>query len=140
MARARRASGDYYAWTDIYNGGDVEVRKSANGTERRVVSNRNIIERGSAVSQSDLGVSDEEWQVLLDGGSVRTIPVPEESDEFTSPHRAIMATIVDENGDIDVNKLLALNASSVAALTTLPPPTNPPAEEGKTLGETPEGA
>jgi transcriptional regulator of nitric oxide reductase len=140
-AGKKQSDDTYYAWTDIYNGGEVEVRKAANGSERKIVGKRNITERGSKVTQSGIGATDAEWENLVIGGSVRNIPVPEASDEFTSPHRAVLATIVDENGDIDVNKLLAMGAPSVGALTTLPPPTNPSAEEGKTLGEDgPSGA
>src|SRR5688572_5330574 len=85
---AKKSSEKHYAWTDFFTGGDVEVRKSANGTERRLVSNRTHIMVGDEVSQEQLGVDDEGWQSLLDGGSVRTAPVPDEVDDFTSPHRA----------------------------------------------------
>lgn len=127
MARARKKSdGTWYAWSDLHNGGEFEVHKSANGVERRIVTSRNIIERGSEVSESDFEEAD--WTALVEGGSVREYPLPEEVDEFTSPHRAVMASIVDDNGDIDMNKLMSMGVGSVAALTTLPPPINPPAD------------
>ena len=139
--RSKPKSGDYYAWSNIYHGGETEVRKSPNGVERKITVSRNIVKHGEPITQSQIKASDDEWENMIAGGSVRPYPVPEGADEHTSPHRAVMATLVDENGDIDTNKLLQLGAPSVAALTTLPNPINPPAEEGKTIGEDkPSGA
>jgi hypothetical protein len=132
---AKKNGGDFYAWSDIYYGGKSEKMTTRTGAERTVITERNIVHHGDKVSQSKLGVTDEQWQTMIDGGSVREYPVPEGVDEHTSPHRAVMSTLVNDDGDIDVDKLLALGAPSVAALTTLPAPINPPAEEGKTLGE-----
>ncbi len=135
MARPRTKDDTYYAWSDLYNGGESVERKNANGTTVRIVESRNIIERGTEVGQSDLDVSDEHWAHLIESGSVRPYPLPEGADENVTPHRAVLAAIVDDQGDIDVNKLMSLGASSAGALVTLPNPINPPAEEGKTLGE-----
>jgi hypothetical protein len=81
MARRRNApkEGKMFAWTDIHNGGESEETK----TGRRIIHSRNIIARGSEVSQSDLDVSDAEWEHLKATGSVRAYPLPDgyEGDE-----------------------------------------------------------
>lgn len=136
MARPRSGGGDYYAWSDIYHGGESKDMPTSGGATRKVIVERNVTAHGEKVSQAELGISDEEWQTMIDGGSVRPYPVPEDVDEFTSPHNAVMAKIVNEDGDVDVEKLMEVGVPSVAALSTLPAATNPPAEEGKTLGET----
>ena len=130
MARPRSKSGGYYAWSDLYNGGETEKRSRANGREMTVVLSRNVIERGQAVSQSDLGLSDDEWEALVESGSVRDYPLPESADEYTSPSTAIVRSLVDDRGDIDVNKLMQLGLAH-------PPAANPPAGE---QAEIPEGA
>ena len=138
MARPRTKSSDtFYVWSDLYNGGESKERKNANGSTVRIIESRNIIPRGEKITQSDLGVSDEEWDNLVSSGSIRPYPLPDGADEYTPPHRAVLEKIVNEEGDIDVDRLMNLGAPSVAALVTLPNPINPPAEEGKTL---PEGA
>lgn len=136
-SKPKSESGEFYAWSNLYNGGEATTRKASNGSERKIIASRNIIKHGDVVTQKELGVSDDEWNALIEGGSVRPYPVPEGTDEHTSPHRAVMATLVDDNGDIDVNKLLQLGAPSVAALTTLPNPINPAAdsEDIRTLNE-----
>lgn len=136
MAATKSKSGEeYYAWSDLYNGGESVERKNANGSTVRIIESRNIIERGTKVSQSDLKVSDDDWDHLIASGSVRAYPLPEGADGDVTPHRAVLAAIVDDQGDIDVNKLMSLGAASAGALVTLPNPINPPAEEGKILGE-----
>ena len=128
----------YYAWSDLYNGGTAEKMTAANGAERTVIKERNVIERGAKVTQKELGVSDEEFEYLVASGSVREYPLPEGADDTIAPHRAVLAELVDENGDIDVNKLLQMGATSVQALTQLPAPINPPASEGATVEDSPK--
>jgi hypothetical protein len=98
----------YYAWTEIRYGGEVEQRPASGNRFINVVTKRNIVARGDKVAQKDLGVSDEEWQTLIDGGSVREYPLPEGSDDYTSPAAAVTAELVDEDGNIDVNKLVEM--------------------------------
>lgn len=129
MARPRNKS-EYYAWSDLYNGGESEKRSRANGQEMTVVLSRNVIERGQPVSQADLGVSDEEWESLVEGGSVRDYPLPDGASEYVAPSTAIVRSLVNDRGDIDVNKLMQLGLAH-------PPAANPPAEE---QAEIPEGA
>lgn len=77
MARSRRAasksSGKMFAWSNLYNGGESEEVRPG----RRVISSRNVIRCGEQVSQSDLDVSDEEWEHLQKTGVVRDYPLPE---------------------------------------------------------------
>ena len=105
----------YYAWTDIRNGGEVDTRKAPGGREIKVVTKRNVVERGEKVTKGSLKVSDEEWEGLLAGGSVRPYPLPEGSNENISPTTAILRGLVDNRGEIDLNKLMELGL-------TVPPP------------------
>ncbi len=75
MARRRNApkEGTMWAWTDIHNGGESTETKDG----RRLISSRNIIARGSEVSQSDLDVDDATWEHLKATGSVRPYPFPD---------------------------------------------------------------
>lgn len=116
-----------YAWSDLYYGGKTEERARANGLPMRVVLSRDIVPRGEEVTQSKLGVDDDQWQALQDSGSVREYPLPKGADEFTSPARAMVAALVNEQGDIDVNKLLELGLQN-------PPAINPPASENAPVG------
>ena len=128
----------WYAWSELRNGGTSTERKNANGSTIRVIESRNIIQPGEVVTQKGLGVDDAGWDALVAGGSVRNYPLPAGTEEGLSPHDAVMKNLVDENGNIDVNKFLSAQ-TELGALATLPAPTNPSAEEGKTL-ETPKGA
>lgn len=77
MARARRKparrSGTFYAWSDLYNGGESTELK----TGRKIIHSRNIIARGDEVTQADLDVDDDYWDHLVKTGSVRDYPFPE---------------------------------------------------------------
>lgn len=105
----------HYAWTDIRNGGEVDVRKAPGGREIKVVTKRNVIARGEKVTKAGLKVSDEEWDALLEGGSVRPYPLPKGADENISPTTAILRELVDNRGEVDLNKLMELGL-------TVPPP------------------
>jgi len=59
----------YYAWTRF----DVERNEWGIATK--------TINRGDTVTAKDLGVSDEEFQALVDGGSVRNYGLPEDMPE-----------------------------------------------------------
>ena len=121
------AAKSYYAWSDLYSGGETEERAMANRQYRTVVLSRNVTPRGEKVTQAGLKVSDEEWQALLDGGSVRAYPVPEEASDYVSPASAAVSRIT-KGGEIDMNTLLELSLQN-------PPVLNPPADEGATLPE-----
>jgi hypothetical protein len=116
--RRKKPKGDFFAWTDIYNGGETtEVRG------RQIVTKRNMVAQGEAVDQAMLGVSDAEWQGLLDGGSVRDYPLPEGIGENESPN-AYVARMQAEKMELDPDTLLKMNAALEIAA---PEPT----EEGR---------
>lgn len=129
MARPRTKSG-YFAWSDLYNGGESEKRPRANGQEMTVVLERNIITHGSSVTQEELGVDDDEWGRLIESGVIRTYAPPEGTSEYVAPSTAMMRSLVNDTGDIDVNKLMELGLAH-------PPVINPPSEA---QAEIPEGA
>ncbi len=121
------ASG-YYAWSDIYAGGDSERREASGNRLIRVVTKRNIIRRGDKVTKAALNVSDEEFDALVESGSIRNYPVPDGADQYTSPSAAFLTSVLDEEGDVDVNKLLDLGLQ------------NPPARPTEVESDTPKGA
>jgi hypothetical protein len=101
---ARKKSG-FYAWTDIHNGGETkEVRG------RTLVVDRNMVKLGDPVSQDDLGVTDEEWDHLLEGGSIRDYPLPEGIGENESPS-AYVTRMQAERQELDPDTLLKMNAA-----------------------------
>lgn len=116
------------AWSDLLYGGETETRTRADGRDYKVVLNRNRLARGEKVTKKEIGVSDEEWDHLVETGSIRPYPLPEGAGEFTSPATAVME-MLSKDGDIDPNVLMELALQH-------PPAINPPAEEAST----PEGA
>jgi len=120
----------FFAWSDLYNGGKTQEVTRPGGAPRTVVTERNIVPRGDKVTQKGLGVTDEEWKALLDGGSVREYEVPKDASDTVSPTRAILARVMNPQGDLDPDRLLELGLSN-------PPVLNLPSEEAEEL---PEGA
>lgn len=120
----------YWAWSDLMGGGKTKTMKLADGREREIVEERNVTPRGSKVTKAKLGVSDEEWDALIEGGSIRNYDLPEGADEFTSPTQAMLRSLVNNRGDIDLDKVMELGLAN-------PPAINPPAEEE---AELPAGA
>lgn len=118
MARKRNTpqKETYYAWTELRNGGEAEKISVAGGRgERFVVKSRNIINQGEEVSQSDLGgIDDATWQQWIDSGAIRTYPLPEGVDEYTSPTQAFLKNVTTGSGEVDVDKLMELGLSHPA--------------------------
>jgi len=98
----------YIAWSDLYLGGEVELRDRPGGGTYKVVLSRNRIPRGEKVTKSKLGVSDEEWDALVESGSVRPYDLPAGANDYVSPTRAVIASITNDRGDIDPDVLLQL--------------------------------
>lgn len=121
----------HYAWSEIRFGGEVDNKKAPGGRDVKVVTKRNVVEWGSKVTQKDLGVDKDEWQHLIDTGSVRPYPPPKGANENTSPTTALMTELVDSRGEIDVNRLMEMGL-------TVPPPASMEDEEPSTT--TPVGA
>ena len=122
----------HYAWTELRFGGEVEQRPASGNRFVNVVTKRNVIARGEKVTQKDVGVTDEEWQSWIDGGSVREYPLPKGADEYTSPAAVIVADLVDDDGNIDINKLIESGLAQPEAA-----PVEQPAAETKAV---PKGA
>jgi len=122
----------YYAWSNLYNGGEVKEVTTSKGMTMNVVVNRNIIEAGTEVSKAKSGLSDESWDACIEGGSIRPYPMPEDADEVTSPTQAVISKLTTGTGEIDQNMLLEL------ALTQ-PLSANPPADEAKEVEAKPVG-
>lgn len=95
-----------YAWTEIRNGGEIDVVKLPNGGERRVVTKRNSVAMGDEVTKAKLKCSDEEWDALIAGGSVRPYPLPEGTSSSVSPQRAFMQNALNDRGDIDFSMMM----------------------------------
>jgi len=121
----------YYAWSDLYHGGKVDEVALPTGGTRTIVVERNIIPRGEVVDSKKLGVSKEEWDHLVESGSIRPYPLPEEASDVISPTRAVLDRY-NKGGELNQDMVLEL------ALTQ-PLPIHGPAEEGVEL-ELPAGA
>lgn len=121
-----------YAWSDLYYGGTTEDVPLPNikGGVKTVVVSRDIIRRGEQVTKAKLSVSDDEWDHLVESGSIRPYPLPETASDVISPTRAVLDQY-NKGGELDQNMLLELALSQ-------PLPLNPSADEGAELA-LPEG-
>lgn len=114
---------NYVAWSEIHSGKD----------DGNVV----IVRPGDAVSASDLGLDDEQFQELIDGGSVREqdYPVPEgkidqSPTEFYKEKLSVLA-----NPEVDQQQF----AEAVATAQGAPTPGEvPPGSPPDTPAPTPE--
>lgn len=104
----------FYAWSDLMYGGETEMRDRADGRSYRVVLSRNVKTRGEKVTQKELGLDDELWDALVESGSVRPYPLPEESDGYVSPTQAIVNRLF-RDGEVDPNQLLELSLQNPPA-------------------------
>ena len=102
----------YYAWSDLYNGGKVQEVKRANGAMAKIVTDRNIIKRGEKVTKAQLKVSDEEWDHLVESGSIRSYKLPDGTTDRVSPTRALILSLLDRRGEVDMNKLLEMGLAN----------------------------
>lgn len=102
----------YYAWSDLHDGGKVKEVKRANGAMAKIVTERNIIKHGEKVTKAKLGVTDEEWDHLVKSGSIRPYKVPDGTTERVSPSRALILSLLDRRGEMDMNKLLEMGLAN----------------------------
>lgn len=100
----------FYAWSDIHNGGEVKEIKG-----RNIVVNRNMVSRGEEVTKAKMKVSDEDWDALIDGGSVRSYPVPKDIPENESPASFVVRKMLAGKQEVDSNLLLELSLSNAQA-------------------------
>jgi hypothetical protein len=106
----------YYAWSTLYLGGKS---KEDPRTGRRLITERNLVQPGTVVSRDKLKCSKEEWDALVEGGSVRTYKFPKISEGSTqSPTEVIMSGLREGREEIPTDKLieLALSHSVEAAV------------------------
>lgn len=122
----------FYVWSTIHNGGEVGEVESPTGQKKTVLLSRNTLDVGNEVTKAKSGLSDDEWDACLAGGSIRPYPLPDGADDYTSPTQAVISSLTNKSGEIDQNMLLEL------ALTQ-PLPENPPAEEAKEVEAKPVG-
>jgi len=122
----------FYVWSTIHNGGEVGEVTSPIGQKKTVLLSRNTLDVGSEVTKAKSGLSDDEWDAMIEGGSIRPYPMPADADEYTSPAQAVIRSLVTQSGDFDQNILMEL------ALTQ-PLPENPPADEAKEVEAKPVG-
>lgn len=102
---ARKKKSKFYAWTDIHNGGETtEVRG------RTIVVDRHMVKCGDPVDKEKFGLSDEEWDAMIEGGSIRDYPLPEGIGENESPS-AYVARMQAEKMELDPDTLLKMNAA-----------------------------
>jgi hypothetical protein len=93
-----------FAWTTIYNGG-----KSKEGRDgRKIIMERNVIEPGEEISQAKMKCSDDEWEALVAGGSVRPYPLPKDMRENESPAAAVVRALTKGQGEISQDMLMEL--------------------------------
>lgn len=73
---------DFYAWANIDFGAET--------VEGGFIASRKVAKYGEKTTQKDLGITDDEWQKLVDERVVRK-SVPPEVGQFQSPKRALIA-------------------------------------------------
>jgi hypothetical protein len=122
----------FYAWSNIYNGGETKEVTTSKGLTQTIVVNRNIIPAGEEITKAKAKMTDEDWDEKIAGGSIRTYPMPDEADEVTSPTQAVISRLTSGTGEIDPDMLLELTLGQ-------PAPANPPAEEAKEVETKPVG-
>jgi hypothetical protein len=82
---APEATKDWYAWTRIHVGSDVDEHEGSN-----VIIKRHFIEPGDKVTKKDLGVDDEEWDSLVAERVVRRSKYPTKMGQYESPKRYLI--------------------------------------------------
>lgn len=120
------------AWTDIHAHVDGQGKVKT-------------IKRGSEVTQDDLGVDNDEWQLLIDGGSVRDQKFPKDlrpgetvsNYRFRKANDAMALAEAEGRGDSEAANILNKGNESAGnrimggnALADLAPP--PPPEQEQT--------
>lgn len=116
----------WYAWSELRNGGETKEINLPQGGTRQVLVKRNSVAYGEEVTMAKIGCSKEDWERWIEGGSVRNYPPPKGVGDYTSASEAFMADLLNDRGDVDVNKLMELGLSH-------PPAINPPASEASTV-------
>lgn len=104
-----------YAWTQIRFGGEGSLQDLPTGRgQRYVITKRNVVQQGDEISQSDVDVDDETWESWVENGVVRPYPLPEGTDDYTSPSQAFLAGVSTGKGEVDIDKLMELGLTNPA--------------------------
>lgn len=127
----------YYAWSELRLGGESDLIRSATGAERRVITSREVVMPGEEVTKADLkkrGATDEDWEAMLAGGSIRTYPMPNMPEGSTqSPTDFVMDSLRTGNReDLDPNTVLSL---ALAGQHSVPPNLDTTGEEVKEVAK-----
>jgi len=102
-------SGKGYLWSAINNGGEVKMVPTAYGTERAIVSKRNVLAVGSQVSKSDIeGTTDEQWAEWVEGGVVRDYPYPKLPAGSTESPLTFLQRKLNEAANSEEERLVAM--------------------------------
>ena len=99
----------HYAWSNLYDGGKTKEITLPNKSVRTVVLERNVTEFGSEVTKSKLGVTDEEWDALIEAKVIRTYPTPKNLGENESPASFVERKLLD--GEMEFNPDVLLEMS-----------------------------
>jgi hypothetical protein len=84
----------YYAWSPIKHGADVD--KDGNYVRDK------LLPAGSTVTQKNLGVSDADWEAMIEAGSIREYEYPDMPDTFQgSPVDFLRQKLADVAGAVE---------------------------------------
>jgi hypothetical protein len=106
MAAKKSRKGKWYAWSDIHNGGKTQEVRG-----RTIVVERNMVARGETCDQASIGVSDEDWDALIEGGSVRPYPLPDGLGDNESPSSYVLRSLLAGKEQLDPDLLLQMSLS-----------------------------
>jgi len=106
----------YFAWSNIYNGGETQNVTLPNGSVKRVVTQRNIIAFGEEVSKSKSKLSQEEFDALIESKVIRDYAPPANLNENESPSSAIQRQILSGDLEFDPNLLLEMSLKHAEAV------------------------
>lgn len=98
-----------YTWSTLYFGGKTQEGRDG----RTLVIERNSIPPGTKVAKSDLKskykLTDEEWDQMVEGGSIRSYPLPKMPEGYGgSPAEFVLSQLRGGETDIKTDVLLGL--------------------------------
>jgi hypothetical protein len=131
------SSDTYYAWSPIRYGGDkAEDEGSLGGA---AAPNVQIVSVGDTVDAGTLGISDEDFQDLIDAGSVREMEPPKDIPDGMSAMQAVRQRALDAGHSVDTSggthMLNEVEQMEVARAAQLDVEDTEDVEEGEAEGE-----
>lgn len=100
--------GPFFLWTPMRNGGETMPVSTPNGGTRTVIKERNVLEVGKKVTQSELEASDEQWVEWVDGGSIRSYEYPDMPANSTDSPLVFLQKKINEIAQSEEERLVAL--------------------------------